>query len=151
MSKPIVTLSSMHTCPLVNAMIPHVGGPIIGPGCIGILANGMPISVMGDQCVCTGPPDVVIEGCPGVLANGMPITLMGSKTAHGGVVVQGVVGITVTSASSSVYPNISDIPFPKRVKKTRKEQKAKKAKEEQEEMKEEIKNNSFLPDIDFSV
>jgi len=29
---PAARLTDMHTCPMVTGVVPHVGGPIIGPG-----------------------------------------------------------------------------------------------------------------------
>lgn len=103
----------MHTCPMVTGVTPHVGGPISGPGNSGILVDGTPVSIMGDMCVCTGPPDVIVTGCPGVLADGVPIVTETCMTAHGGVVPMGVPGVTVSSSpmKSAVIP-ITQIPFP---------------------------------------
>ena len=69
--------------------IPHVGGPITGPGVPTVLIGGMPASVVGDMCVCVGPPDVIIKGSVTVLIGGRPAAQMGSSTAHGGSVVLG--------------------------------------------------------------
>ena len=49
--KQIVTINLNHICPMVTGVTPHIGGPIIGPGCPGVMVNGVPISVMGDMCV----------------------------------------------------------------------------------------------------
>lgn len=63
------------------------------------MVNGVPISVMGDMCVCCGPPDTIVQGEPGILVNGKPIVLQGCMTAHGGIIPAGVPGVTVSSAS----------------------------------------------------
>lgn len=34
-------VGDMHVCPMVDVLIPHVGGPIIGPGIIAVLIGGM--------------------------------------------------------------------------------------------------------------
>ena len=114
--KQVVTINTNHVCPMVNGTTPHVGGPIVGPGNAGVLIDGVPVSVMGDTCVCSGPPDVVVQGCPGVLVDGVPITLQNCMTAHGGVIPMGVAGVTVSSATpiKPVTMNIKKIPFPKR-------------------------------------
>lgn len=80
----------MHTCPLVNpGPVPHVGGPILPPGCPTVLIGGMPAARVGDMAVCTGPPDSVAMGSATVLIGGMPATRMGDSTAHGGIIVAG--------------------------------------------------------------
>ncbi len=56
-------ITDMHVCPLVNpGGVPHVGGPVIGPGCPTVLIAGMPAAVVGDMLVCTGPPDSIVMG-----------------------------------------------------------------------------------------
>jgi len=113
--KPVATIGSMHVCPMVTGYIPHVGGPVTGPGMPGVLINGQPIAVMGDMCTCVGPPDTIIQGCPGVTVNGKPIATLGSMTAHGGQITVGVPGVTVSPATptpDAVMP-LKQIPFPK--------------------------------------
>ena len=82
----------MHMCPMVTPglpPIPHVGGPITGPGCPTVLIGGLPAAVMGDMCVCVGPPDTIILGSTGVFIGGKPAARMGDQTAHGGVISLG--------------------------------------------------------------
>lgn len=79
----------MHTCPMVTALVPHVGGPITGPGAPTVLIAGVPAAVVGDICVCTGPPDSIVKGSATVLIGGKPAARMGDTTAHGGVIVVG--------------------------------------------------------------
>jgi uncharacterized Zn-binding protein involved in type VI secretion len=69
--------------------VPHVGGPISGPGVPTVLIAGMPAAVIGDMCVCTGPPDTIAKGSATVLIGGKPAARMGDTTAHGGVIVAG--------------------------------------------------------------
>lgn len=85
----------MHTCPLVTALVPHVGGPIIGPSVPTVLIGGLPAAVVGDSCVCVGPPDVIVKGSATVLIGGKPAARMGDMTAHGGVIVQGAPNVMV--------------------------------------------------------
>ena len=80
----------MHTCPLSNGPVPHVGGPIVGPSVPNVLIGGQPAAVIGDMCVCTGPPDTIVKGSGTVLIGGRPAARMGDSTAHGGVIVQGL-------------------------------------------------------------
>ena len=113
--KPVATIGSMHVCPMVTGYIPHVGGPVSGPGMPGVTINGQPIAVMGDICTCVGPPDTIVQGCPGVTVNGKPVATIGSMTAHGGQITVGVPGVTVgpnTPTPDAVMP-LKKIPFPK--------------------------------------
>jgi len=69
--------------------IPHVGGPIVGPGIATVLIVKLPASVLGDNCVCVGPPDSIIKGSATVMIGGKPAARMGDNTAHGGSIVLG--------------------------------------------------------------
>jgi uncharacterized Zn-binding protein involved in type VI secretion len=79
----------MHVCAMVTGIIPHVGGPVIGPGCPTVLIGGLPAARVGDMAMCVGPPDVIAMGAFTVLIGGMPAAQMGSLTAHGGAIVLG--------------------------------------------------------------
>lgn len=92
MGKPAARIGDMHVCPMVTPgvpPIPHVGGPVVGPGCPTVLIGGMPAAVMGDMCTCVGPPDTIILGSVGVLIGGKPAARMGDMCAHGGTIVLG--------------------------------------------------------------
>lgn len=82
-------LNDMHTCPMVTGTVPHVGGPISGPGAATVLIGGLPAAVVGDMCVCTGPPDSIVKGSATVMIGGKPAARMGDSTAHGGSIVLG--------------------------------------------------------------
>ena len=79
----------MHICPMVNGVVPHVGGPLIPPGCLTVLIGGMPAARVSDMCICTGPPDIIVVGSATVMIGGMPAARMGDTTAHGGIIVIG--------------------------------------------------------------
>lgn len=79
----------MHTCPMVTGTVPHVGGPVSGPGAATVLIGGLPAAVVGDMCVCTGPPDSIVKGSGTVMIGGKPAARMGDTTAHGGSIVLG--------------------------------------------------------------
>jgi len=89
MGLPAARLTDMHVCPMVTVLVPHVGGPVVGPGCPTVLIGGMPAARVGDMLVCVGPPDVIAMGAFTVLIGGMPAAQMGSLTAHGGAIVLG--------------------------------------------------------------
>jgi uncharacterized Zn-binding protein involved in type VI secretion len=85
-------LTDMHVCPMVTPglpPIPHVGGPIVGPGAVTVLIGGLPAAVMGDSCVCVGPPDMIIMGSTTVMLCGQPAARMGDTTVHGGSIIIG--------------------------------------------------------------
>jgi uncharacterized Zn-binding protein involved in type VI secretion len=82
----------MHVCPMVTPgtpPIPHVGGPIIGPGVPTVIIKGMPAAVVGDMCVCTGPPDTIAMGSTKVMIGKKPAARMGDSTVHGGTITLG--------------------------------------------------------------
>lgn len=89
MGLPAARLMDMHVCPLVTGVVPHVGGPISGPGCPTVLIGMMPAARVGDMAVCVGPPDVIAMGSFTTLIGGMPAARMGDMTAHGGSIVLG--------------------------------------------------------------
>ena len=68
--QPAARVGDMHACPMVTPgvpPVPHVGGPITGPGNPAVLIGGMPAARVGDMCTCTGPPDSIVAGCPTVI------------------------------------------------------------------------------------
>jgi uncharacterized Zn-binding protein involved in type VI secretion len=89
MGMPAARVGDMHVCPMVTGVVPHVGGPILPPGCPMVLIGGMPAARATDMCTCVGPPDVIVMGSPTVLIGGLPAARMTSLTAHGGTVVMG--------------------------------------------------------------
>ena len=86
---PAARITDMHTCPQVTVLVPHVGGPILPPGCPTVLIGGLPAACMGDMATCVGPPDAIVRGSATVLIGGRPAARMGDNTAHGGVIVAG--------------------------------------------------------------
>lgn len=90
---PAARLTDMHTCPMQTPgtpPIPHVGGPIVGPGVATVLIGSLPASVVGDMATCVGPPDTVAKGSGTVMIGGMPAARLGDSTAHGGSIVLGL-------------------------------------------------------------
>ncbi len=78
-----------HSCSEVTGVVPHVGGPIIGPGAATVLIGGMPAAIVGDEAECVGPPDALILGSQSVLIAGKPAVRVGDPTEHGGQVLAG--------------------------------------------------------------
>ncbi|MEZ5039253.1 MAG: PAAR domain-containing protein [Saprospiraceae bacterium] len=92
---PAARISDLHTCPMFNGLVPHVGGPVIGPSVPTVLIGGLPAAVMGDMCVCVGPPDVIVKGSGTVMIGGKPAARIGDLTAHGGVIVAGAPNVMI--------------------------------------------------------
>ncbi len=89
---PAARLTDMHVCPMVtpgSPPVPHVGGPITGPGVPTVLIGNIPAAVVGDTCVCVGPPDTIIKGSMTVMIGGKPAARMGDSTVHGGSITVG--------------------------------------------------------------
>ncbi len=87
---PAARITDMHTCPLVTGVVPHVGGPIIGPGVLTVLIGSLPAAVVGDMVTCVGPPDTIAMGSATVLIGSKPAARLGDSTAHGGVIILGM-------------------------------------------------------------
>ncbi|MBX2875306.1 MAG: PAAR domain-containing protein [Saprospiraceae bacterium] len=95
---PAARLTDMHTCPMQTPgvpPIPHVGGPIVGPGVPNVLIAGLPAAVLGDMCTCVGPPDSIVKGSATVMIGGKPAARMGDTTAHGGSIVLGAPNVMI--------------------------------------------------------
>ena len=89
---PAARVTDLHTCPMVTPgtpPVPHVGGPISGPGVPSVLIGGLPAGVVGDLATCVGPQDVIVKGSTTVMIGGRPAARMGDNTAHGGVITLG--------------------------------------------------------------
>lgn len=85
-------ITDFHQCPMLTPglpPIPHVGGPVIGPGAPTVLIGSLPAAVVGDMCMCVGPPDSIAMGSSTVMIGGKPAARMGDTTAHGGKIVLG--------------------------------------------------------------
>jgi uncharacterized Zn-binding protein involved in type VI secretion len=82
-------LTDMHVCPMITGIVPHVGGPVMGPGAATVLTCYLPQAQATNMCLCVGPLDVIAMGSPTVLAGGLPAARMGDPTAHGGVIILG--------------------------------------------------------------
>ena len=89
MGMPAARLTDMHVCPMVTVLVPHVGGPISGPGCPTVLIGKLPAARATDMAVCVGPPDTIAKGSGTVLIGKMPAARLGDTCAHGGTIVLG--------------------------------------------------------------
>lgn len=89
---PAARITDFHQCPMVTPgvpPIPHVGGPITGPGAPTVLIGKLPAAKVGDMAVCVGPPDSIVKGSATVMITGMPAARIGDTTAHGGTIMLG--------------------------------------------------------------
>ena len=102
MGKPAARVGDMHVCPMSDGPKPHVGGPVLPPGCISVLIGGQPAARLGDMCICVGPPDTIAIGSSGVLIGGKPAARLGDMCAHGGAITIGCPTVLIgeTSAAS---------------------------------------------------
>jgi uncharacterized Zn-binding protein involved in type VI secretion len=95
---PAARVGDMHTCPQQipgPVPIPHVGGPIIPPGCPQVMIGYQPAACVGDQATCTGPPDAIVKGSTTVMIGHKPAARMGDQTAHGGAIVKGCATVMI--------------------------------------------------------
>lgn len=79
----------MQTCSMTTGSVPHIGGPIIGPGVSTVLIGGLPAAVQGDSCSCVGPVASISAGSATVLIGGVGAARMGDRTSHGGTIITG--------------------------------------------------------------
>ena len=86
---PAARIADLHNCPAATGTIPHVGGPILGPGEPTVLIGNMPAAVVGDTCICIGPPSSISQVSGTVNIGGKPAARMGDSTAHGGTIAIG--------------------------------------------------------------
>jgi uncharacterized Zn-binding protein involved in type VI secretion len=86
---PAARVTDMHTCPAATGPVPHVGGPILPPGCPTVLIGFLPAARVTDMATCVGPPDTIVKGSATVIIGNLPAARIGDNTAHGGVIVLG--------------------------------------------------------------
>jgi uncharacterized Zn-binding protein involved in type VI secretion len=89
MGFPAARLTDLHVCPMVTVLVPHVGGPIAGPGAPTVLISGLPAARVSDMAVCVGPPDVIAKGSTTCMISGLPAARMLDTCAHGGMIALG--------------------------------------------------------------
>ena len=89
-------VGDMHVCPMVNpGGVPHVGGPVLPSGAATVLIGGMPAAGKGDKCICSGPPDSIVQGSSSVMIGGKAAARAGDSTAHGGSIVMGCTTVII--------------------------------------------------------
>jgi uncharacterized Zn-binding protein involved in type VI secretion len=104
MGQPLARLTDEHLehlCPLCDATVPHVGGPVCTGAQI-VLAGGLPVARAGDQAVCLGPSDTIVQGSSTVFIQGVPAARSGDRTLHGGMLVAGQANVLVGGGTFDV-------------------------------------------------
>jgi uncharacterized Zn-binding protein involved in type VI secretion len=86
--KAAARVTDLHTCPLVDGLKPHVGGPITS-GMPKVLLEGQPAARVTDVATCVGPPDAIASGDLTVWIGGKPAARLTDTTAHGGKIMSG--------------------------------------------------------------
>lgn len=95
---PAARLTDFHECPMQTPgvpPIPHVGGPVDGPGATTVLIANMPAARVGDMLTCVGPPDSIAQGSKTVMIEKMPAARVGDTTAHGGAILTGAFNVII--------------------------------------------------------
>jgi uncharacterized Zn-binding protein involved in type VI secretion len=95
MPMPAARLTDMHLCPMVTGLVPHVGGPISGPGVPTVLIGNLPAAVVGDMLICVGPTDTIVKGSQTVMIGGKPAARVADSCAHGGAIIVGCFTVLV--------------------------------------------------------
>jgi uncharacterized Zn-binding protein involved in type VI secretion len=99
---PAARVSDMHVCPMVTGIVPHVGGPILPPGCPTVLIGMLPAARITDMATCVGPPDIIAKGSPTVLIGGLMAARIGDITAHGGNIILGCFTVLIGEVGAGV-------------------------------------------------
>jgi uncharacterized Zn-binding protein involved in type VI secretion len=97
---PAARITDMHVCPMVTGIVPHVGGPILPPGCPTVLIGMLPAARVTDMATCVGPPDIIAMGSPTVLIGNLMAARIGDPTAHGGVIILGCFTVIIGEAGA---------------------------------------------------
>lgn len=88
-------LKDPHICPLSTGPVPHLGGPIIGPGAPTVLIEGRPAAVVGDNCRCEVGMTTIVGGSSTVFICGKPAARVGDTTNHGGKIGSGSLSVLI--------------------------------------------------------
>jgi len=86
---------------MVTGIVPHVGGPILPPGCPTVLIGYLPAARATDMATCVGPPDTILMGSPTVLIGNLMAARIGDPTVHGGVIVLGCFTVMIGEAGGA--------------------------------------------------
>jgi uncharacterized Zn-binding protein involved in type VI secretion len=98
---PAARVTDLHTCPMVEGIVPHVGGPAMPPGEPKVIIGFLPAVRVSDRAVCVGPMDTIASGAPNVLIGNKPAARMGDLTSHGGVITLGCPTVLIGTSVQS--------------------------------------------------
>lgn len=94
-------VGDLHSCPMSEGPKPHLGGPILPPGCITVRVGNQPAARISDKATCVGPPDMICQGEETVLIGGLPAARVGDSTLHGGKIIQGLPTVMIGKRKSA--------------------------------------------------
>ena len=89
MGEPAACVNDLHRCPAFNGTVPHVGGPILLPGCPTVFIGGRPAARVGDMATCAGGPANILTGSLTVSIGAKPAARKADSTDHGGKIITG--------------------------------------------------------------
>jgi uncharacterized Zn-binding protein involved in type VI secretion len=107
---PAARVSDMHACPMVTGLVPHVGGPVLPPGCPTVLIGNLPAARATDMATCAGGPDSILMGSPTVLIGNMMAARVGDPTTHGGAIVLGCPTVMIGDVGLGTPAVVTPIP-----------------------------------------
>ncbi len=86
---PAARVGDNHFCPMFTGTVPHLGGPILPPGCPTVIIGGRPAARAGDRAHCNAPlDDMIRDGSPTVIIGGQRAARLGDPTDKG-LITQG--------------------------------------------------------------
>lgn len=88
--------------------VPHMGGPILEPGCPTVFVGAEPAACVGDEAYCQGGMfDVIVTGEPTVLIGGRSAARNGDRT-DGGMLTEGCETVTIGRGKRRWVRNMVD-------------------------------------------
>lgn len=99
MGKAVALKGHHHICPKVDpGPRPHIGGPVSECQQSFVTYNGVPLALVGDKLICegSGSTDTISSGSTSFTINGKAVAGVGDLTEHGGVIVEGASGLTIS-------------------------------------------------------
>jgi len=75
--------------------VPHLGGPIVGPGAPTVFIGHSTAALEGDLASCVGPPDTLLKGASTVLVCNKSPARLGDTTAHGATIQSGCMTVHI--------------------------------------------------------
>jgi len=96
---------------MVTGIVPHVGGPILPPGCPTVLIGYLPAARATDMATCVGPPDTILMGSPTVLTGNLMAARIGDPTVHGGVIILGCFTVMIGEAGAPGLSGPAGLPI----------------------------------------